>query len=147
MSSGRDRKKKQFRSSIKIVRVARRRLYAFALCSIFFHMFFYLSMAGAMISSMPRFRYYASFPLHSTNVVLNSVAECCNGNEVIQKVNLGIKSIAIIVYSFYAYVVLGELNLPIRRACGSRMTLLGVLFIFSYLYIKSGRWKLKKLSR
>ncbi|MBX3252810.1 MAG: MATE family efflux transporter [Chitinophagaceae bacterium] len=59
------------------------------------------------------------------------------------KINLGIEAVAIVLYCVYAYIVLEKLNLPTAWGWAAEWLYWSTLFIFSYLYIKSGRWKKK----
>jgi MATE family multidrug resistance protein len=59
------------------------------------------------------------------------------------RINLGIEIIAIVLYSIYIYFVLHVWNLSLVWAWSSEMLYWTVLFSFSFLYLKSGRWKSK----
>ena len=59
------------------------------------------------------------------------------------KINLGIEIIAIILYSIYIYFVLHVWNLSLVWAWSSEMLYWTVLFSFSFLYLKSGKWRNK----
>ena len=61
------------------------------------------------------------------------------------KVNLLIEAVTIFLYCIYIYVVLERLNLPITIGWGSEWVYWTCMFIPSYWYIKSGRWKKKKI--
>lgn len=59
------------------------------------------------------------------------------------KINLGIEIIAIILYSIYIYFVLHVWKLSLVWAWSSEMLYWTVLFSFSFLYLKSGKWRNK----
>ena len=61
------------------------------------------------------------------------------------KINLAIEFAAIILYSIYVYVTLEKLNMSVAVGWGSEWLYWGSMLIPSYLYIKSGRWKNKKI--
>lgn len=71
-------------------------------------------------------------------VWLNAVTG--TGNTI---VNLGIEFIAIAFYSIYAYIVLEKLKLPITWGWAAEWIYWSTMFLLSYLYIRSGRWKKK----
>jgi putative MATE family efflux protein len=73
-------------------------------------------------------------------VWLNAVTG--TGNTII---NLAIEFIAIALYSIYAYVVLEKLQLPITWGWAAEWIYWSTMFLLSYLYIKSGRWKKKTI--
>ncbi|HEY9008037.1 MATE family efflux transporter [Ohtaekwangia sp.] len=73
-------------------------------------------------------------------VWLNAVTG--TGNTV---VNLTIELVTIVMYSIYCYVVLEYLNLPITWGWGSEWVYWTSMFSMAYLYLRSGRWKNKKL--
>lgn len=75
-----------------------------------------------------------------STVWLNAVTG--TGNTII---NLCIEFIAISVYTIYAWFVLEKLNLPITWGWAAEWLYWMIMFIFSYLYIKSGKWKAKKI--
>jgi multidrug resistance protein, MATE family len=60
-------------------------------------------------------------------------------------VNLLIEAVAIILYSVYVYVTLEVLRLPLTVGWMSEWLYWMVLFSLSFLYIKSGKWKKKKI--
>jgi len=64
------------------------------------------------------------------------------GNTV---VNLTIELITIVLYSVYVYVVLEKMNLPITWGWGSEWLYWISMFSMAFVYIRSGRWKGKKL--
>lgn len=57
------------------------------------------------------------------------------------RITLFIEFMAIVVYSIYVYLVLKVFNLPITIGWMSEYLYWSVLFIASFLYIRSGRWK------
>ena len=71
-------------------------------------------------------------------VWLNAVTGTAN-----TKVNLAIEIVAIAIYSLYVYLVLKVFNLGLVWAWASEVLYWGVLFILSFIYIRSGRWKKK----
>ncbi|MFT3945918.1 MAG: MATE family efflux transporter [Agriterribacter sp.] len=75
-----------------------------------------------------------------STVWLNAVTG--TGNTII---NLSIEFIAITAYTIYTWIVLEKLNLPITWGWAAEWLYWIIMFVFSYLYIKSGRWKLKKI--
>ena len=78
--------------------------------------------------------------MSASTVWLNAVTGTGN-----TKVNLQIEVVAIILYCIYAYTVLEKLNLSITWGWGSEWLYWISLFIPSFLYIQSGRWKGKKI--
>ena len=61
------------------------------------------------------------------------------------KINLLIELAAIFLYCIYVYLVLEKYNLSIAMGWGSEWLYWGSMLIPSYFYIKSGRWKGKKI--
>ena len=61
------------------------------------------------------------------------------------RVNLQIEVITIIVYCLYVWIVLDVLKLSIVVGWMSEWVYWGFIFILSYLYIKSGKWKGRKI--
>lgn len=61
------------------------------------------------------------------------------------KINLINETIAIIIYCLYNYFVLAKIKAPITFGWASEWLYWVCLFIPSYLYIKSGKWKAKKI--
>jgi multidrug resistance protein, MATE family len=59
------------------------------------------------------------------------------------KINLLIEIITITLYSIYIWIVLKVWNLSLVWAWGSELLYWIVLFILSFLYIRSGKWKKK----
>jgi putative MATE family efflux protein len=72
------------------------------------------------------------------NTWLNSVTGTGN-----TKVNLLIELFAVIMYSIYVYMVLEKLELSINWAWASEILYWLCLFVPSYFYMQSGRWKNK----
>jgi putative MATE family efflux protein len=73
-------------------------------------------------------------------VWLNAVTG--TGNTV---VNLTIEAITIVLYSVYCYVVLEYLNLPITWGWASEWVYWISMFSMAYIYLRSGKWKNKKI--
>ena len=73
-------------------------------------------------------------------VWLNAVTG--TGNTV---VNLTIELITIVVYSLYCYIVLEYLDLPITWGWGSEWVYWISMFSMAYIYLRSGKWKNKKI--
>lgn len=69
-------------------------------------------------------------------VWLNAVTG--TGNTMI---NLGIETVAIILYTVYAYMVLEKFKLPIAWGWAAEWLYWITMFLLSYLYIRSGKWK------
>ena len=61
------------------------------------------------------------------------------------KVNLLIEAFTIIIYCIYVYIVLEKLQMRITIGWGSEWVYWTCTFIPSYWYIKSGRWKKKRI--
>jgi len=61
------------------------------------------------------------------------------------RINLQIEILAITLYAIYAYTVLEKLNLPITWGWAAEWVYWISMFIPSFLYIQSGRWKGKKI--
>lgn len=61
------------------------------------------------------------------------------------KVNLQIEAITIVVYSLYVYLVLEVYKLSIVVGWMSEWVYWSFIFTLSYLYIRSGKWKNKKI--
>jgi MATE family multidrug resistance protein len=75
-----------------------------------------------------------------STVWLNAVTG--TGNTV---VNLTIEFITIVVYCVYVYVVLEYLNLSITWGWGSELVYWMCLFTMAFAYMRSGRWRGKKI--
>ena len=60
-------------------------------------------------------------------------------------VNLMIEIVAIIIYSVYVFVVLEVFNLPITIGWMSEWVYWTSLFVMSFFYIRSGKWRSKKI--
>ena len=61
------------------------------------------------------------------------------------RVNLLIEVAAILLYILYIYLVMKVWNLGLIWAWASELLYWGSIFIFSFLYIQSGRWKAKNI--
>ncbi|CAN5829672.1 MATE family efflux transporter [soil metagenome] len=61
------------------------------------------------------------------------------------KVSLLIEFLAIILYSAYAYIILEKLNLPITIGWTAEWLYWSCMFLPAFFYLKSGRWKGKKI--
>lgn len=75
-----------------------------------------------------------------STIWLNAVTG--TGNTV---VNLIIELVTIVVYSVYVYVTLEYLNLPITWGWASEGVYWICMFSMAYAYMKSGRWKNKRI--
>ncbi|HSU27302.1 MAG TPA: MATE family efflux transporter [Chitinophagaceae bacterium] len=71
-------------------------------------------------------------------VWLNSVTGTGN-----TKVNLAIEIVAIILYTIYIYLIIELWKLSLVWAFSSELLYWSILFILSFLYIRSGKWKKK----
>jgi multidrug resistance protein, MATE family len=61
------------------------------------------------------------------------------------KVNLMIESVTIVIYCLYVYLTLEYWNLPITWGWGSEWVYWMSMFSMAFFYMKSGRWKNKKI--
>ncbi len=110
----------------------------------FSHVF--LSMYGQgedfIIAAIPVLRVVSvALVLMSVSVIwLNAVTGTGSS-----KVNLMIEAFTIIIYCIYVYVVLEKLKWPITIGWGSEWVYWTCSFLPSYWYIKSGRWKKRKI--
>lgn len=75
-----------------------------------------------------------------STVWLNAVTG--TGNTII---NLSIEFVAITAYTIYTWLILEKLNMPITWGWAAEWLYWMIMFTFSYLYIKSGKWKAKKI--
>jgi len=75
-----------------------------------------------------------------STVWLNAVTG--TGNTV---VNLTIEFITIVIYSVYVYLVLERWNLPITWGWGSEWVYWISMFSMAFLYMRSGKWRNKKI--
>jgi MATE family multidrug resistance protein len=75
-----------------------------------------------------------------STIWLNAVTG--TGNTV---VNLMIEMITVILYSVYVYVVLEIWNMPITWGWASEWVYWMSMFTMSFFYIRSGRWRAKKI--
>lgn len=73
-----------------------------------------------------------------STIWLNSVTG--TGNTT---VNLGIEAVTIVIYCIYCFIVLEWLKLPLAVGWMSEWIYWISMFIMSFLYIRSGRWKKK----
>lgn len=71
-------------------------------------------------------------------VWLNAVTGTAN-----TKMNLAIEIIAIFGYTLYIYLAMKVFNAGLLWAWASEILYWGLIFIFSFLYIRSGKWKKK----
>jgi hypothetical protein len=71
-----------------------------------------------------------------STIWLNAVTG--TGNTVI---NLSIELITIVLYCFYVYYVMEVWNLSITWGWGSEFVYWISIFLMSFAYIKSGKWK------
>jgi multidrug resistance protein, MATE family len=75
-----------------------------------------------------------------STVWLNAVTG--TGNTV---VNLTIEFITIVIYSIYVYLVLEYWNLPITWGWGSEWVYWISMFTMAFFYMRSGKWRNKKI--
>jgi multidrug resistance protein, MATE family len=61
------------------------------------------------------------------------------------RINLLIEAITLVAYCTYIYLVLEVYNLSIVLGWMSEWLYWGLIFILSYMYIRSGRWKGRKI--
>lgn len=73
-------------------------------------------------------------------VWLNSVTGTGN-----TRINLAIEIVAIVLYTIYIYLVLAVWNLSLVWAWSSELLYWTSILLLSFLYIKSGRWRHKKI--
>lgn len=59
--------------------------------------------------------------------------------------NLSIEVTCVCTYLVYCYVVIERLRLPLHWAWGSEFVYWSSLVVISYLYLRSGRWKGKRI--
>jgi Na+-driven multidrug efflux pump len=71
-------------------------------------------------------------------VWLNAVTGTAN-----TRINLAIEVVAIALYTLYVYLVLKVWDLGLVWAWASELLYWGILFLLSFLYIRSGKWKKK----
>jgi MATE family multidrug resistance protein len=83
---------------------------------------------------------FALLMMSFSTIWLNAVTG--TGNTV---VNLTIEAVTIILYSLYVYVTLEWLNLSIAWGWGSEWVYWLSMFSMAYFYMKSGKWKGKKI--
>jgi len=61
------------------------------------------------------------------------------------RINLAIEVIAIVCYTIYSYLVLEVYKLPVYIGWMSEWIYWIIMFLFSYLYIRSNKWKGRKI--
>ena len=61
------------------------------------------------------------------------------------RINLLIEIIALTLYCIYAYIIVQKLFLPITWGWGAEWLYWFVIFICSFIYLKKGKWKMKKI--
>jgi putative MATE family efflux protein len=61
------------------------------------------------------------------------------------RINLGIEAVTIVLYSAYVYFVLEYMKLSIAWGWASEWVYWSTIFVMAYFYMKSGRWKNKKI--
>ncbi len=57
------------------------------------------------------------------------------------KINLAIETAAILLYTIYVYVVFEVMHLSLVTGWMSEWLYWSILFLLSWLYIRSGKWK------
>ncbi len=82
----------------------------------------------------------ATFLMALSTVMFNGVVG--TGNTL---VNLAIEVTCVLSYLTYCYIVIERMRMPLHWAWGSEFVYWGSLFTISFLYLKSGRWKGKKI--
>jgi Na+-driven multidrug efflux pump len=84
----------------------------------------------------------------SVALLLMSIAAACLNavtGTANTRVNLGIEIVAILVYSLYVYCVLRVWHLSLVIAWASEFVYWSIIFSLSSLYLRSGKWKNKKI--
>lgn len=81
---------------------------------------------------------FAMLLMSFSSILLNAVTGTGNS-----RITLAIEIITIVLYCIYIYVILEKLFLPIAYGWMSEWLYWISIFIFSWLYIRSGRWKTK----
>jgi multidrug resistance protein, MATE family len=142
---GQGKKEEVLKLIYKIVKISTgSALIVAILLNLFPHLFLsiYGQSADFIEDGIPVVRVVSSaLILMSFSVVwLNAVTGTGNST-----VNLLIEAVAIILYSVYVYVTLEVLRLPLTVGWMSEWLYWMVLFSLSFLYIKSGKWKKKKI--
>lgn len=82
----------------------------------------------------------ATFLMSLSTVMFNGVVG--TGNTL---VNLFIEITCVLTYLVYCYIVIERMRMPLHWAWGSEFVYWGALFTTSFLYLRSGRWKGKKI--
>jgi hypothetical protein len=73
-------------------------------------------------------------------VWLNAVTGTAN-----TRINLGIELIAITLYSIYVYLAIRVWHVSLVWAWASEFLYWATIFLLSYFYIRSGKWKKKEI--
>lgn len=60
-------------------------------------------------------------------------------------INLTMEITSVFIYLIYCYIVIQRMRLPLHWAWGSEFVYWSVLFVISFAYLKSGRWKGKRI--
>ena len=105
-------------------------------------LWFYGQDAGFIAEAIPVVRVVsiALLLMSMGTVWLNAITGTGN-----TKVNLMVETITIILYTIYAYVVLEVLQMSITWGWASEWVYWSSMFLMSFLYIKSGKWKGKEI--
>lgn len=105
-------------------------------------LWFYGQDAGFITEAIPVVRVVsvALLLMSMGTIWLNAITGTGN-----TKVNLMVETVTIILYSIYAYVVLEIFNMDITWGWASEWVYWSSMFLMSYLYIKSGKWKGKEI--
>jgi Na+-driven multidrug efflux pump len=82
----------------------------------------------------------ATLIMSISTVVFNGVVG--TGNTLI---NLTIEVTSVFVYLTYCYFIIQRMRLPLVYAWGSEFVYWSSLFMISFAYLKSGRWKGKSI--
>jgi len=82
----------------------------------------------------------ATFLMSLSTVMFNGVVG--TGNTL---VNLAIEVTCVLSYLVYCYIIIERMRMPLHWAWGSEFVYWGSLFITSFLYLRSGKWKGKKI--
>lgn len=83
---------------------------------------------------------FALILMSFATILLNAVIGTGN-----TRVNLAIEFFTIILYSLYVYLVLEKFQLGITWGWGSEWIYWTSIFILSFLYLRSGKWKQKEI--
>ncbi len=82
----------------------------------------------------------ATLIMSLSTVIFNGVVG--TGNTV---VNLAIEITCVLTYLVYCYIVIENYRMPLAWAWGSEFVYWTSLFIISFIYLKSGKWKGKRI--